>query len=81
VAAGPEEAFGQVLFELRREGGLSQEDLGFAAGYHPTYISQLERGVKSPTLRAVYRLGAALHVSAASIVQRTEEQYRRQADA
>jgi hypothetical protein len=31
--------FGRVLREVRKEHGLSQEQLGFDSGYHRTYIS------------------------------------------
>jgi hypothetical protein len=35
---------------------ISQETLAFESGYHPTYIGQLERGKKSPSLRAILSL-------------------------
>ena len=52
-------SFGQVLQQLRRDSGLSQEELGFASGYHRTYISLLERGHKSPSLRTIFELAKA----------------------
>jgi len=50
-----EKAFGPVLQQVRRERGLSQEQLGFDSGYHRTYISFLERGKKNPTLSTIAR--------------------------
>ncbi|GGA02682.1 helix-turn-helix domain-containing protein [Okeania sp. KiyG1] len=44
------EAFGRVLKQKREALKLSQEELGFEAGLHRTYISLLERGLKSPTI-------------------------------
>lgn len=55
-----EEAFGLTLQDLRKARKLSQEQLGFESGYHRTYISQLERGHKSPSLRTIFELAAAL---------------------
>lgn len=55
-----EEAFGLTLQNLRKARKLSQEELGFESGYHRTYISQLERGRKSPSLRTIFQLAAAL---------------------
>lgn len=57
---GIDRAFGTVLRELRRERGLSQEGLGFESGYHRTYISLLERGLKSPSLQTVFDLARSL---------------------
>ena len=68
----PEGAFGRILQQIRKEHGLSQEQLGFESGYHPTYIGLLERGRRNPTLRAILRLAAALKVSASDIVGRVE---------
>ncbi len=54
------DAFGRVIRELRTESGLTQEKLSFRAGLHRTYISDLERGLKSPTLDAIDALAMAL---------------------
>ncbi len=69
---GLERLFGQVLRELRTERGLSQEELGFEADYHRTYISQLERGQKNPSLKAIFRLAEALGIRPSEIIQRIE---------
>jgi transcriptional regulator with XRE-family HTH domain len=67
-----EKFFGQVLHELRKERGLSQEELGFESGYHRTYISQLERGKKSPSLQTIFQLAKALKVEPSEIVERIQ---------
>ncbi len=64
--------FGQVLRELRREQGYSQEQLGFKSGYHRTYISLLERGLKNPTLKTIFDLAQALQSTPLEIVRRVE---------
>lgn len=69
----PEEAFGQVLRELRKARGISQEELAFRSGYHFTYIGQLERGKKSPSLRAITRLAAALGTRGSDILRNVEQ--------
>jgi transcriptional regulator with XRE-family HTH domain len=68
----PEKAFGQVLKEIRRERGISQEELGFESGFHRTYISLLERGQKSPSLNTVFQLAMALQISPSDMIQRVE---------
>ena len=67
-----EEAFGSTLQDLRKARKLSQEELGFESGYHRTYISQLERGRKSPSLRTIFQLAAALKTPPSEIVSRVE---------
>ncbi len=66
------EAFGEVLREARVEKGLSQEALAFASELDRTYISMLERGKRQPTISVIFKLAAALGVSAAEMVGRVE---------
>ncbi len=61
-----------ALREIRTAKGLSQEGLAHEAGVDRSYMSLLERGIKSPTLRMVFRLASILGVSAAELVAKTE---------
>jgi transcriptional regulator with XRE-family HTH domain len=70
--SGPEKAFGLALREIRRERDVSQEQLGFDAGLDRTYISLIERGVQSPTVRTVVRLADALEVAPSEMIRRME---------
>lgn len=53
---------GRNIRRLREEAGLSQEQLAFDAGMKRSYLSDMERGVRNPTVRAVGRLATALNV-------------------
>lgn len=68
----PERAFGSVLRNLRERRKLSQEKLGFACGFHRTYISMLERGQYSPTIDALFRLQRVLKISPSAILRQVE---------
>ena len=68
-----EELFGQVLQHLRKENSLSQEELGFESGYHRTYISLLERGKKSPSLKTIFQLANALNVEPSDLIERVQK--------
>jgi len=70
---GPEKAFGNALREVRQSKEISQEQLGFDAGFDRTYISLIERGINSPTIRTVVRLAAVLNVPPSKIVCRMEQ--------
>jgi len=65
-------AFGMALREVRNTRSLSQEELSFECGSHRTYIGQLERGQKSPSLRTIFKLAKALKVLPSELVRRSE---------
>jgi transcriptional regulator with XRE-family HTH domain len=67
-----EEAFGLVLRKVRQDRGLSQEELAARAGYHRTYIGQLERGEKSPSLRTLLNISITLGVSPSALIRKVE---------
>ncbi len=71
-----ESAFGEVLRSIREEKGLSQEQLGFESGFHRTYISQLERGQKSPSLKTLFRVAEALQVKPSQLIIKLETIHR-----
>lgn len=52
-----------LLCKLREKHGFSQEALAEKAGRHRTYISQLEREMKSPTLDVMADLASAFGMS------------------
>ncbi|WP_428969212.1 helix-turn-helix domain-containing protein [Sphingomonas sp. Xoc002] len=47
---------------LRQKQGLSQEELAFRAGMKRSYLSDLERGIRNPSVSAMGRLAYALEV-------------------
>ena len=54
---------GEKLRFYRTERGLSQEQLAFKSHLTPSYIGQIERGVKSPTIKTLDKLINALDIS------------------
>jgi len=65
--------FGKSLREARLKARFTQESLAHAAGVHPTYISQVERGILSPTLDKLESLAKALELPAHTLVRRAEK--------
>jgi len=57
-----DQAIANVLRELREKKDLSQEQLSFDAELHRTYISQLERGLKSVTVKTLIRITTVLEI-------------------
>ena len=59
----PEQAFGQVIRELRVARSLSQETLADLCRISRPYVSRLETGKNSPSLSMVFQLAQALQVT------------------
>lgn len=66
------EAFGKAVRERRHKLGLSQEELGYRCGLDRTYVSGIERGVRNPTLKAVWQLADGLEVDASVLLRSAE---------
>jgi transcriptional regulator with XRE-family HTH domain len=72
-----QDAFGQVLKDLRTERGLSQQQLALDSELDRTYISLLERGLRQPTLSTIFQLAEVLKFSPSDVVVRVEKAMRR----
>jgi transcriptional regulator with XRE-family HTH domain len=67
-------ALGKVLAKCRITAGISQEELADRAGIHRTYVSQIERGLKSPTLAVLFKISKALDTTASSLITEVEKE-------
>jgi transcriptional regulator with XRE-family HTH domain len=59
---------GRNLRRLREAKGLSQEAYADEAGIHRTYVSDIERGARNPTIMIVEKLARPLGVSPGSLL-------------
>jgi transcriptional regulator with XRE-family HTH domain len=55
--------YGLVIKDLRKNKGLSQEELAHKAGFHRTYIGMIERAERNITLANIEKLANALEIS------------------
>lgn len=60
---------GRNLRRLRDEKGWSQEAFAHEAGIHRTYVSDIERGARNPTITVVEKLAKPLGVSSGSLLE------------
>ncbi|MBV8543190.1 MAG: helix-turn-helix transcriptional regulator [Acidobacteria bacterium] len=63
------ELFGARLREVRIERGLTQPEVANRVGTSASNISDLERGIKVPTLTTVARLAAALECNVSELIE------------
>lgn len=54
---------GETVRKLRNKLGISQEELGFRAGLHRTYIGSIERGEQNVSIDNIHKLAKGLKVS------------------
>ena len=61
---------GENVRKARQARGLSQEELALEAGMKRSYLSELERGLRNPTVRALERLALALQTEPSDLLRR-----------
>ena len=64
---------GRNFARLRREMGLTQEEVEARSGFSQQYISKLERGRRNPTVITLFELAQALGVSHVELVRPDNE--------
>ena len=69
--------FGGQLRRSRKAARMTQEELAFRAGLDRTYISLLERGIKSPTLTTFFQLCRVLDQKPDIFIAQIDEQLLR----
>ena len=66
---------GKVLRKLRNDVKLSQEQLALDAGLERTYISMLELGQRTPTIKTLIKLSQALNIQLSDLIKQFEDAY------
>ncbi|WP_232845014.1 helix-turn-helix domain-containing protein [Paracoccus onubensis] len=64
---------GRNFARLRREKGLTQEQVEERSGFSQQYLSDLERGKRNPTVVTLFELAQALGISHVALVQPDDE--------
>jgi len=72
-----EEAFGEVIRELRKAQNISQEKLAEVSNLDRSFISLLECGHKQPSLITIIQLAKAFNLSASKILFLVEEKIKK----
>ena len=64
--------FGMLLKRKRKEKKFSQQYLANKSGLNRTYISLMERGLKTPSLSTIFKLSSTLEIEASTLIQELE---------
>lgn len=73
-----EEAFGEVIKNLRRAQQISQEKLAEVSNLDRSFISLLECGHKQPSLITIFQIAKAFNLSASKLMSLVEQRLYRQ---
>ena len=60
---------GEAIRQGRSLLGISQGELAERSGLHRTYVSDLERGARNPSIESIEKLARALGVSVAKLFE------------
>lgn len=63
----PQAQFAANVGRLRERRGMTQEQLGWAAGLHQTAVARIENGERKPTLDTIFKLARGLEVAPAEL--------------
>ena len=64
---------GKMIAHRRNEKGISQETLADLAQIHRTYVSQIERGLKCPTIYVLFQISKALDIKLSEMIVELEK--------
>ena len=67
------QGLGRAIREARRQSQLTQEQLAEKCDIHLNFVSRLERGLASPSLKLLFALSDALALPASVLLAKAEE--------
>lgn len=77
----PDQAFGQALRSLRTKRKWTQTDLALRSDVDRNYVSLIELGRNSPSVRLMFRLCDALDITPSDMLKDVERRMRVQGKA
>lgn len=67
------EEIGLRIRKYRKELKLTQEELSKRCGLHSTYIGQIERGEKNPSIESIFKICKALSLNITTLFEKIGE--------
>ena len=61
---------GEAIKHERSQLGISQDELAKRSGLHRSYVSDLERGARNPTVGSIQKIARALQVTVLELFER-----------
>jgi transcriptional regulator with XRE-family HTH domain len=70
ILPDPRSLFGQAVRKRRLALGLTQETVAELSGLHRTYLSDVERGARNPSLFIIARIARALDTTPSRLLEK-----------
>lgn len=71
------QTIGEKIRFMRLKKGLSQEELAFNAKINTSYLGQIERGDKNPTINTLDKIAQGLNMSLEQIISSSDKDEKR----
>lgn len=72
VESNLKESFGKVLVQLRKERGVSQQELADNCNIERAFISRLERAVSQPTITIIFKIADYFEMKPADLIEKLD---------
>lgn len=66
------ESFGKVLSQLRREHGVSQQELADNCNIERAFISRMERAISQPTITVVFKIADYFEIKPSELIEKLD---------
>lgn len=66
-------AFAEVLKQKRKQIKISQEELALNSNMDRTFLSEIERGLKQPTITTLQKIAIALNMKPSELLKEVED--------
>ena len=66
------ESFGKVLSQLRKEHGVSQQELADNCNIERAFISRMERAISQPTITIVFKIADYFEIKPADLMEKID---------
>jgi len=72
VESNLKESFGKVLSQLRKEHGVSQQELADNCNIERAFISRMERAISQPTITIVFKIADYFEIKPADMMEKLD---------
>lgn len=71
------ESFGKVLAQLRKEHGVSQQELADNCNMERAFVSRMERAISQPTITVVFKIADYFEIKPSEMIEKLDSMRKR----
>jgi len=77
VESNLKESFGKVLAQLRKEHGVSQQELADNCNMERAFVSRMERAISQPTITVVFKIADYFEIKPSEMIEKLDSMRKR----